>query len=72
MADVSFDDCVEKLRAGVLTAPEAAECLIDQLADDELLWLLDGDVPLRALPRLASMMKAGPIRRMATLIFNPA
>ncbi|WP_123023752.1 glycoside hydrolase family 3 protein [Mycolicibacterium stellerae] len=29
--------------------------------DDELLWLLDGDVPLRAVPRLAGMMRSGPV-----------
>ena len=29
--------------------------------DDELLWLLDGDVPLRAVPRLATMMRSGPV-----------
>jgi beta-glucosidase len=29
--------------------------------DDELLWLLDGDVPLRAAPRLATLMRSGPV-----------
>lgn len=29
--------------------------------DDELLWLLDGDVPLRAVPRLGTMMRSGPV-----------
>ncbi len=29
--------------------------------DGELLWLLDGDVPLRAVPRLATMMRSGPV-----------
>jgi beta-glucosidase len=57
----TFDDCVEKVRAGTISADEAAELLIDQLDDRELLWLLDGDVPVRDLPRLASMMKSGPI-----------
>ena len=46
----TFDDCVEKLRAGSVSAVEAADLLIDQLDDRELRWLLDGDVPVRELP----------------------
>ncbi len=60
-AGVLFDDWVEKLRRGEVTAKEAAELLIARMDDDELLWLLDGDVPLRALPRLATLMKSGPV-----------
>ena len=40
---------------------EAAELLIARMDDDELLWLLDGDVPLRDLPRLATLMKSSPV-----------
>ena len=58
---VTFDDCVGRVRSGEVTAGEAAERLITQLNDDELLWLLDGDVPVRALPRLATLMKRGPV-----------
>lgn len=57
----TFDDCVAKLRSGAVTADEAAELLIAEMDDGELLWLLDGDVPLRAVPRLATMMRSGPV-----------
>jgi len=56
-----FDDCVRRLRSGELNAPEAAESLITRMDDDELLWLLDGDTPARAMLRLPARMKAGPI-----------
>ena len=48
----SFDDGVRQLRLGELTAEAAAERLIAQLTDKELLWLLDGDTPVRALPSM--------------------
>ncbi|WP_319455992.1 MULTISPECIES: beta-glucosidase family protein [unclassified Mycobacterium] len=48
----SFDDGVRQLRLGETTAETAAERLIAQLTDKELLWLLDGDTPIRALPSM--------------------
>ena len=58
---VTFAECVNDLRSGAATAREAAESLIAQMNDDELLWLLDGDTPARAMLRLPARMKAGPI-----------
>lgn len=49
-----FGDGVRRLRAGEMTPDEAAELLIAQLTDDELLWLLDGDTPMW---RIATMAK---------------
>ena len=48
-ATSTFGDAVAQLRAGESTAEEAAERLIAQLTDEELLWLLDGDTPVRNL-----------------------
>jgi len=56
-----FADCVNELDAGSASAREAAESLIAQMTDDELLWLLDGDVPARAMLRLAALTEAGPV-----------
>ncbi len=58
---VTFAECVNDLRSGAATAHGAAESLIAQMNDDELLWLLDGDTPARAMLRLPARMKAGPI-----------
>ena len=56
-----FDDSVQRLRSGELSAPEAAERLIAQMDDEELLWLLDGDTPARAVLRLPfARIRAGP------------
>jgi hypothetical protein len=49
---VTFAECVDELRSSAATAREAAESLIGQMNDDELLWLLDGDTPARAMLRL--------------------
>jgi beta-glucosidase len=56
-----FADCVNQIEAGSASAREAAESLITQMTDDELLWLLDGDVPARAVLRLPALIKAGPV-----------
>ena len=58
---VTFADCVNELRSGAATAREAAESLIAQMNDEDLLWLLDGDTPGRAVLRLPARIKAGPI-----------
>ena len=52
-ATSTFGDAVAQLRAGESTAEEAAERLIAQLTDEELLWLLDGDTPVRYLITMA-------------------
>jgi beta-glucosidase len=56
-----FDDSVRRLRSGELSARESADLLIAQMNDEELLWLLDGDTPARAMLRLPARIKAGPI-----------
>jgi len=58
---VTFVDRVNELRSAAVTAREAAESLIAQMTDDELLWLLDGDAPARAMVRLPALIKAGPV-----------
>jgi beta-glucosidase len=58
---VAFGDWVTKLRACAVTARDAAESLIAQMTDEELLWLLDGDVRRRDMVRLPALIKAGPI-----------
>jgi len=46
-ATFTFCDAVAQLSVGESTADEAAERLIVQLTDEELLWLLDGDTRVR-------------------------
>jgi beta-glucosidase len=53
----TFDDGVRLLRAGEITADEAAERLVAQLTDDELLWLLDGDTQLRDIVGMAKKFR---------------
>ncbi len=60
-AAFTFADGVRRVRAGEITAAEAAELLIAQMSDEELLWLLDGDTPVRAMIKLWARIKAGPI-----------
>lgn len=60
-AAFTFADGVRRVRAGEVTAAEAAGFLIAQMSDEELLWLLDGDTPVRAMIRLWARIKAGPI-----------
>ena len=55
-ATFTFDDAVRQLRAGDTTADEAAERLIAQLTDWELLWLLDGDTPVRDLVKMVKKL----------------
>jgi len=49
-AHTPYDEAVRAIRALETDADAAAESLIDQLTDAELLWLLDGDAPRRTLP----------------------
>ncbi|MFE4834574.1 glycoside hydrolase family 3 C-terminal domain-containing protein [Arthrobacter sp. NPDC056691] len=60
-AHFSFEDGVRAVRAGTLTPADVAERLITQMTNKELLWMLDGDVPLRAIITLPAKIKAGPI-----------
>ena len=57
----TFHEGVNKVRSGELDAAQAAELLIAQMTDAELLWLLDGDVPKLKMIQLPKAMKAGPI-----------
>jgi beta-glucosidase len=52
-ARFTFGDAVALVRAGDATSIEAAERLIAQLTDKELLWLLDGDSRVRDLVKMA-------------------
>ncbi|SNT63515.1 beta-glucosidase [Asanoa hainanensis] len=54
----AFDEAV---RAAALDADAAADGLIAALTDDELAWLLDGDLPVWAAVRLPARIKAGPV-----------
>ncbi|MDG4826342.1 glycoside hydrolase family 3 C-terminal domain-containing protein [Asanoa sp. WMMD1127] len=57
----TFEDAVRRVRAGSLSSGAAADGLVAALTDDELLWLLDGDLPVRAAVRLPALIKAGPV-----------
>jgi len=57
----SFDQAVSAVRAGTSTTEEAAARLIDQMSQEELLSVLDGDVPVRSMISLPAKIKAGPI-----------
>ena len=57
----TFDDGVSRIRAGDLTPAAAADRLLEQLSDQELLWLLDGDTPIRSMMNLPAKIKAGPV-----------
>ena len=54
----TFGDGVRQVRAGELTADDAAERLVAQLSDKELLWLLDGDTPLREVVKLVKKLNS--------------
>lgn len=57
----SFLAAVARVRAGEQTAGEAADALLVDASDTELLSLLDGDARVRQMMRLPAMIKAGPI-----------
>jgi hypothetical protein len=63
----TFDDAVEQVRAGEITATAAADQLVGKLSDRELLWLLDGDTPLRGLIALTKKMRTEASRGVALL-----
>ncbi|HTJ69763.1 MAG TPA: glycoside hydrolase family 3 C-terminal domain-containing protein [Actinospica sp.] len=61
-SDDVFGAQVEAVRAGRASARDAAALLVARLADDELLWLLDGDVSVRkGAPEMGKRYNAVPI-----------
>lgn len=57
----TFEQAVREVRAGSTSVEEATGRLLDELTDRELLWMLDGDTPLRSMITLPAKIKAGPI-----------
>ncbi|NWL09845.1 glycosyl hydrolase [Paenarthrobacter nitroguajacolicus] len=55
-----YDDAVRAVRAGELTADEAANQLIDLMTDGEILGLLDGDSPRLLLPLIPILLDRVP------------
>ncbi len=60
MAGSVYDDAVRAVRAGELTADEAANQLIDLMTDGEILGLLDGDSPRLLLPLIPILLDRVP------------
>jgi beta-glucosidase len=60
-----FDRALAEVRAGSTSAESAASALISQLTDDEVLWLLDGDISRFSATKIPAMMKAGPVTAAA-------
>ncbi|WP_426516971.1 beta-glucosidase [Diaminobutyricibacter sp. McL0618] len=60
-ATITFDGCVRRIRDGDLTAIEAADLLIAELSESELLGLLDGDTGTLGMVRIPAMIKSGPV-----------
>jgi beta-glucosidase len=56
-----FAQAVDAVRAGQIDSTQAAERLLGQLSDNELLWLLDGDVTRLKIITLPAKIRAGPI-----------
>ncbi len=56
-----YEGLVRAVRAGDLTADEAAEELLAAMTDRELLGLLDGDLPARALPSIPRRIRTAPV-----------
>jgi beta-glucosidase len=56
-----YADLAGQVRAGGISAEAAADRLLAALTDAELLGLLDGDVPVRAVARLPAMIRRGPV-----------
>jgi beta-glucosidase len=57
----TFDDATRAVRAEEITVEEAVDQLLADLTDEELLGLLDGDIPVRSMTKLPGMIKSGPI-----------
>jgi len=56
-----FDSLVQDVRASTVTADGAAEALIAEMTDTELLGLLDGDLGGRRMASLPKLIAAGPV-----------
>ncbi|AMM19457.1 glycosyl hydrolase [Frondihabitans sp. PAMC 28766] len=56
----AYSEAVSAVRRGALPANDAAASLIDQMTDRELLGLLDGDSPRRALPLIPLLLTRQP------------
>jgi beta-glucosidase len=57
----TFDDAERSVRADELTVEEAVDQLLSELTDEELLGLLDGDIPVRSMTKLPGMIKGGAV-----------
>jgi beta-glucosidase len=60
-----FDRALDEVQAGSTTPEVAADALLAQLTDKEVLWLLDGDISRFAAIKIPAMMEAGPITAVA-------
>lgn len=60
MTGSAYDDAIRAVRAGELTADEAANQLIGQMTDGEILGLLDGDSPRWLLPFIPVLLGRRP------------
>ncbi|AKC78785.1 glycosyl hydrolase [Xanthomonas arboricola] len=58
---VDFEEAVALVRTGAATSEAAADRLLGQMSDKELLWLLDGDVPRLKVFVLPKLIAAGPV-----------
>jgi len=56
-----FDELVGEVRAARATPDEAAETLLGEMTDAELLGLLDGDLGRAALMKIDKLIPAGPV-----------
>jgi len=57
----AFDELVGRVRTASLSATDAADQLIGEMTDKELLGLLDGDLGGRSLIALQKLIPAGPV-----------
>lgn len=65
MTATPFSRALDAIRAGNTVPEAAADALLAQLTDKEVLWLLDGDISRFAAIKIPAMMKAGPITAAA-------
>jgi len=56
-----FGEATKLVRSGSSTPGDAADRLLAQMSDKELLWLLDGDVPRFKVFTLPKLIAAGPV-----------
>jgi len=63
----AYDETVRAVRAGEVSADEAADQLIDRMTDGEILALLDGDSPRWLLPLIPTLLGRRPFVAGAVL-----